>query len=59
MTTKTFNADLARYNAAFEKAGAVVEHPDGFTYVDESKLPASMVKSYRNLMRLGFAQGLV
>jgi len=56
---EVFNADLDRFNAAFQKAGAVGVLADGFQYVDEEMLPRELVNSYRRLVTYGFARGLL
>lgn len=56
--TKTFNADLARFDKAFRDADAIRTLDDGFTWIDESKVPASLVRSYRRFMQYGYANGL-
>ena len=58
-TNRAFAADLARYDAAFTKAGAIVTTTEGFAYIDESKVPAALVRGYRTLMSYGYANGLV
>ena len=59
MTTKTFDADLARFDAMFTKADAIRTESDGFQWIDQSKVPASAVSAYRMLMQFGYANGLV
>ena len=56
--TKTYLADAARFDAAFRNADALVTTDDGFTYIDESKVPASLVSSYRRFVQYGAANGL-
>jgi hypothetical protein len=45
-------------NTAIEQAGAVAETADGFKYIDEAKVPASLVRAYRLLTLFGAANGL-
>ena len=59
MTTKTFNADLARLEDSFRKADAIRTTNDGFTYIDQSRVSASLVGSYQRLMQFGYANGLI
>ena len=56
---KTFAADAARFDAAFRNADALVTTDDGFTYIDESKVPASLVRSYCRFVQYGAANGLI
>lgn len=59
MTTKTFTADLARYDAMFRNADAIRTDADGFAWIDQSKVPVSAIRSYQLLMQFGYANGLV
>lgn len=54
-----FEADMARYDAAFRAADALVTTDDGFTYIDESKVPADLIRSYQFLVSYGYANGLM
>lgn len=58
MTTKTFNTDLARFDAMFRKADAIRTEADGFAWIDQTKVPASAVRAYQRLMQYGYANGL-
>jgi hypothetical protein len=58
MTTKTFTADLARFDKAFREADAIRTEADGFSWIDEGKVPAALVSAYRRLMQYGYANGL-
>lgn len=53
-----YRADLARFDALFRKADAIVTLDDGFAYIDEEKAPADAVRAYRLLMQYGMANGL-
>lgn len=53
------NADLARYGRAFEAADAIRTEPDGFQWVDESRVPASLMSGYRRLITYAAANGLL
>lgn len=59
MTTKTFNADLARFDAMFAKADAIRTEADGFQWIDQTRVPAQIVSAYQGLMQFGYANGLV
>ncbi|WP_214103180.1 hypothetical protein [Acrocarpospora catenulata] len=59
MKADFFYRDLDRFNAEFERLGAVAETADGFKYIDESKAPARLVSAYRMLGRFGYANGLL
>ena len=54
-----FDADLARFDAAFKAADAIVTEPDGFTWIDETRVPAGMVDAYAGLRSYGYANGLI
>ena len=56
---QVFNADLARFDATFKAAGAIVTTDDGFSYIDEAKVSRATVSAYRRLMQYGYANGLV
>ena len=58
-TRAAFAADVARINAAFEKAGALVAFEDGFVGIDESKAPAALVSAYKGLTQMGYANGWI
>lgn len=53
-----YRRDLERFDAAFRKHDAIATTADGFTYIDETKVPADLVRAYRLLMRYGAANGL-
>jgi hypothetical protein len=57
--TKTFTADLARFDAMFRKADAIRTEADGYTWIDQSRVPAAVVNAYSRLMQFGYANGLV
>ena len=57
--TKTYAADAARFAAAFESAGAIRTESDGFQWIDQSKVPASLVRSYGRFIQYGAANGLI
>jgi hypothetical protein len=52
-----FLQDGERFDSAFRKAGAVVTTADGFTYVDESKVPGEMARAYRRWVQHGMVNG--
>jgi hypothetical protein len=54
-----FYADLERINATLHSLDAVVTDADGFVSVDESKVPAEVLRSYRFLAKYGAANGLL
>lgn len=54
-----FYRDLERMNAKFRQLGAVKTTNDGFTYIDESVIPAALASAYRLLGRYGYANGLL
>lgn len=54
-----FGRDLERMNAKLHQLGAVHTDPDGFTWVDETKIPADLASAYRGLTRHGYANGLI
>ena len=57
--TKTYAADAARFAAAFESAGAIRTEADGFQWIDQTKVPAALVRSYNLLVQYGAANGLI
>lgn len=59
MVSGHFAADWAKFDEAFRALDALVDAEDGFTYVDESKVPADLLRSYRRLMQYGAANGLI
>lgn len=59
MTTKTFTADLARFDDMFSKAGAIRTTDDGYTWIDQTKVSPSAVATYQRLMQFGYANGLI
>lgn len=54
-----FARDLDKINATLHKLGAVVTTKDGFTHIDESKVPADLMRTYRRLVQYGAANGLL
>lgn len=59
MTTKTFYADLARFDKAFRDADALRAEADGYTWIDQSKVSSDLATAYQRLMQFGYANGLV
>lgn len=59
MNTTSFSADMARFDAMFAKADAIRTEADGFQWIDQSKVPTSVVGAYSRLMQFGYANGLV
>lgn len=57
--TKTFAADVARFDKMFTDADAIRTESDGFQWIDPTKVPAAAVAAYNRLMSFGFANGLV
>lgn len=58
-TAKAFNADLERINRTIVEAGALRAEADGFQWIDESLVPASLMRAYRGLVQYGYANGLM
>lgn len=60
--TKTYLADAARFDKAFRAADALRTMTDTsgqeFTYIDETKVPAALVRSYQRFIQYGAANGL-
>ena len=54
-----FAADLNKINGKLNALGAVVTASDGFVFIDESKVPASLMATYRGLVQYGYANGLI
>lgn len=54
-----FDQDLARFNAALERLGALVEVEDGSVWVDPAKVPPDLARAYRGLLAYGYANGLI
>ena len=54
-----FANDLARFNAVFNGVDAVVTEPDGFTWIDPTRVPAELLDSYAALQSYGYANGLM
>ncbi|MGP4027228.1 hypothetical protein [Actinomadura sp. 3N407] len=54
-----FGRDLDRMNAMLHQLGAVRTDPDGFTWIDETKIPTDLASAYRGLARYGYANGLI
>jgi len=54
-----FANDLARFDALFHDADAVVVEPDGFTWIDPTKVSAALLDTYCNLLSYGYANGLM
>lgn len=59
MSNEFFYQDLNRLNHKLRALGAVAATSDGFTYVDESKIPAELASAYRFPGRYGYANGLL
>lgn len=59
MTQRIFNADLARFDKLFTDADALVTYDDGFVGIDQTKVPASALRSYNLLIQFGYANGLI
>lgn len=55
----TFQADLAKMNAALHKLGAVVTFEDGARGVDPERVPAALLSAYNGLVCFGYARGLI
>lgn len=53
------DADLARFATAFEAADAIRTEPDGFQWVDETRVPAHLLAAYRRLITYAAANGLL
>lgn len=56
---KVFDADMARFDKAFRAADALVTYSDGFIGIDETKVPADLIRSYQRLVCYGYATGLL
>jgi len=54
-----FEADMARFDKLFIAADAIVIEPDGFRWIDPTKVPAGIIDTYRNLVSYGYANGLI
>ena len=54
-----FEADMARFDEAFRAAGAISTDPDGFAWIDASKVPDGMLRAFRRLVEYGYANGLM
>jgi hypothetical protein len=54
-----FEADMARFDQAFRKADAIRTDADGFAWIDASRVPAAMLRSYRRLVEYGYVTGLL
>lgn len=54
-----FEADLARFNAFFQEAGAVLTFEDGSRGVDPTKVPESVLSAHQGLLSYGYANGLL
>lgn len=54
-----FDADLAKMNGSIQRAGALRTDPDGFQWVDATKLSPGFMSAYAGLQRLGYANGLI
>lgn len=57
MSMTPFEADLARFDQAFRKVDAIRTEPDGFAWIDTTKVPADMLRSYQRLIEHGYATG--
>jgi hypothetical protein len=54
-----FNADLEKFNAAFERAGAVLTYEDGSKGVDPTNVPQWLLDAHSALLSYGYANGLL
>ena len=54
-----FEADMARFDKMFTDADAIVIEPDGFKWIDPTKVPAELLDIYCNLLSYGYANGLI
>lgn len=59
MNKDAFTADLARFDVAFRKADAIRTETDGYTWIDQSKIPVTLALGYQRLMQYGYANGLI
>ena len=50
---------MARFDEAFRAAGAIRTDPDGFAWIDASKVPDGMLRAFRRLVEYGYANGLM
>jgi hypothetical protein len=58
-TQTRLRAELARANAVLVNAKAVRTEPDGFSWIDEIKLPADFVSYYTGLVATCYAYGAI
>jgi hypothetical protein len=56
---QNFHSDLNRINTAIEATGAVIDFGDGNFGIDPSKVSASLLSTYSNLLSYGYANGLI
>lgn len=56
---QVFAADQARFDKAFRDAGAIFTTEDGLAWIDETKVPARLVRAYGTFCLYGFANGLM
>jgi hypothetical protein len=54
-----FEADAARFDAAFRAAGAIIADEDGSQWIDPAKVPAQLLSAYRLFAEFGYATGLM
>jgi hypothetical protein len=54
-----FDADAARFDAAFRTAGAIVTEPDGFRWIDPAKICPQLLSAYQCFISYGYANGLM
>ncbi|MEX5635765.1 hypothetical protein [Parafrankia sp. FMc2] len=57
MQRECFDRDLERLNAELERLGAVITLSDGWRGIDEAKVPADLLRTYRELISYGWANG--
>ena len=58
-TSEQVHADLAKLNAVFEAAGAVLTDEDGERWIDPTLAPPDALRAYRGLLSYGYATGVL
>lgn len=54
-----FAADFEKVSTKLADMGALVTMNDGFTFVDEARVPVALLSTYRGLVSYGYANGLI
>lgn len=57
--TRRLIADIDHMNIEFSRLNAIITEPDGFRWIDETKVPAALAARYRRAVSTAYALGVV